>query len=486
MTRRSRFRGIVWKRHTESARPFSERMRDLVFEKAPAAIGIETDSAKRKRTSPLRQAMLDAVPWVEASSAIDEARQLLEAAAEIEHALLVEYLYAAMSLKPHAVRKTVIDIAIQEMSHLLTVQNLLLFVGAKPYLERFDVSPNPGVDPFPFQLKGIQNRETLERFVLAEMPILDSLSLDDRTRINEIKQRLDPNGTFNRVGVLYARIYWLFQSGSAPEGEWKDVSNIADIGPLPQWHISDFPGVHSVSTTQASRDEIGLISSGQQGEIWHQDQSGGGAFGVIGSREDALRVIYSIASQGEGLVGSGGDSHFEIFFNTLKDFDSLPSGRMLPVPDNPSIKAGTGQTMISNQTTNVLAQFLNTRYQIMLVALTAALNLNRTDNSENLLRQKYVSWSFFEMMTSTRSIATEIVKHPCVAGGDASALCGGPTFELESVQLEGSLSDLQKELISLHLQAQNLIGVLKGMGYGTNGDFLAVILNEDGKRYQSV
>src|SRR5204863_2080786 len=68
----------------------------------------------------------------------EKAQFLLHAAAEVEHALLVQYLYAAYSLKkpgdvtdpaqqaalsqwPRSLR----GIAKEEMGHLLTVQNLL-------------------------------------------------------------------------------------------------------------------------------------------------------------------------------------------------------------------------------------------------------------------------------------------------------------------------------------------------------------------------
>src|ERR1700756_3206165 len=71
-------------------------------------------------------------------------------AAELEHAIMCQYLYAAFSLKQsleegltteelQAVdrwRKTVSHIATQEMLHLTLVQNLLSAIGASPHLER--------------------------------------------------------------------------------------------------------------------------------------------------------------------------------------------------------------------------------------------------------------------------------------------------------------------------------------------------------------
>src|SRR6476659_1924154 len=81
-------------------------------------------------------------------------------AAELEHLIMLQYLFAAFSLKQtqreglsaEAVvavdgwRKTLLDIAEQEMLHLALVQNLLTAVGAAPRLAR----PNFPVPPRSF------------------------------------------------------------------------------------------------------------------------------------------------------------------------------------------------------------------------------------------------------------------------------------------------------------------------------------------------
>src|SRR5271168_1942248 len=72
---------------------------------------------------------------------------LLEIAASIEHALMVEYLYAAFSLggprvpsprKPEVAqwREIILGIAKEEMGHLMTVQNLLRCLGGPLNLDR--------------------------------------------------------------------------------------------------------------------------------------------------------------------------------------------------------------------------------------------------------------------------------------------------------------------------------------------------------------
>ncbi|HEY9470633.1 MAG TPA: ferritin-like domain-containing protein, partial [Propionibacteriaceae bacterium] len=79
-----------------------------------------------------------------------ELTYLLCQAAELEHAVMCEYLYAAFSLKSTAGpgvrddqlevverwRRVLLDIAREEMLHWAVVQNLLTAVGSAPYVSR--------------------------------------------------------------------------------------------------------------------------------------------------------------------------------------------------------------------------------------------------------------------------------------------------------------------------------------------------------------
>lgn len=120
-------------------------------------------------------------------SPLDKAKILLESAAEVEHALMVQYLYAAYSLKsseevtdpaqvavldetssdswPHVL----LGIAREEMGHLMTVQNLLLLLGLPPNLEREDFPPRKDLYPFAVHLEPLSQR-SLAKYVVAEAP----------------------------------------------------------------------------------------------------------------------------------------------------------------------------------------------------------------------------------------------------------------------------------------------------------------------------
>jgi len=107
---------LIWtsELHAES------RLSNLISKRSTAFIGEIADAGMPTHGSPLRGR--------------DEAIFLLHIAGEIEHSLMVQYLYAAYSLDAHQVpgnrhenavtwQHAILDIAREEMGHLITVQN---------------------------------------------------------------------------------------------------------------------------------------------------------------------------------------------------------------------------------------------------------------------------------------------------------------------------------------------------------------------------
>lgn len=109
---------------------------------------------------------------------------LLHSAAEIEHSLMVQYLFAGYSLaeppfEGPAVpgdadalvkqwRRAILGIAREEMAHLLTIQNLLHFVGGPLNFEREDFPYRSSLYPFPFRLEPL-GKGSLAKYLVAEM-----------------------------------------------------------------------------------------------------------------------------------------------------------------------------------------------------------------------------------------------------------------------------------------------------------------------------
>lgn len=114
-----------------------------------------------------------------------ELTYLLCQAAELEHALMCEYLYAAFSLKSapgpglrgdqlNAVegwRQVIFAIAREEMLHWAVVQNLLTAVGSAPYVSRPHMPHQAGGYPPGVQLRLLPFGEAaLQHFLYLERP----------------------------------------------------------------------------------------------------------------------------------------------------------------------------------------------------------------------------------------------------------------------------------------------------------------------------
>jgi hypothetical protein len=103
--------------------------------------------------------------------------RLLREASEIEHALLVQYLYAALSVKDQylgvrghpssANADDLVGVAVWEMEHLQTVNRLLVTLGASPGLTSQDFPYEPDIYPFPLNLEPM-SQHSLARYVYAE------------------------------------------------------------------------------------------------------------------------------------------------------------------------------------------------------------------------------------------------------------------------------------------------------------------------------
>lgn len=111
----------------------------------------------------------------------DYVAYLLSIDAEIEHCLMVQYLYAGYSLGgaqvPESCRdavrnwqEVILGVAKEEMGHLITVQNSLRLIGAPLHLEREDTPWDVPFYPFPFMLEPL-TLDSLAKYVYAEAPI---------------------------------------------------------------------------------------------------------------------------------------------------------------------------------------------------------------------------------------------------------------------------------------------------------------------------
>ena len=145
--------------------------------------------------------------------------RLLHEACEVEHSLMLQYLYGAFSLKP-AYRAVagygapsatdLIGVAIQEMQHLGAVNRMLVALGAAPHLIREDFPYEPEIYPFPFSLEPL-SLKSLAKYVYCEAPVgatdpHNAKTKDDAAFHERLFKSLGLNRRPNHVGSLYNSI----------------------------------------------------------------------------------------------------------------------------------------------------------------------------------------------------------------------------------------------------------------------------------------
>ncbi len=158
--------------------------------------------------------------------------RLLEGAAEIEHALLVQYLYAAFSVSPEyplvagstfASPGDLMGVAIQEMQHLHVVNQILVAVGGAPALVSHDFPYEPAIYPFPLHLEAL-SRASLAKYVYAEAPAAavdqdNPANAGERAFLDLLFESLGDVRP-NHVGSLYASLI----------GVARELAEVAGLG----------------------------------------------------------------------------------------------------------------------------------------------------------------------------------------------------------------------------------------------------------------
>jgi hypothetical protein len=143
--------------------------------------------------------------------------RLLYEASEIEHSLMLQYLYGAFSLKPayraiagygYPNAGDLLGVAIQEMQHLAAVNRLLVALGAAPHLLREAFPYEPEVYPFQFHLEPL-SVTSLAKYVYCEAPV-DAIryakTKEDAAFHERLFKALGRDRRPNHVGSLYHSI----------------------------------------------------------------------------------------------------------------------------------------------------------------------------------------------------------------------------------------------------------------------------------------
>jgi hypothetical protein len=399
---------------------------------------------------------------------------LLHTAAEIEHALMVQYLYAAYSLGEapfqgpnvpegaqtlvNSWRRTIVGIAREEMGHLITVQNLLRFIGGALNFEREDF-PFRSLYPFPFQLEPL-TKSSLAKYVAAEMPEKPEGQPDELIR--EIVQRATGSAgglNVNRVGPLYAKLVSIFE----------DPNKLSDNDLFPD----------TTDSFQAKGEDWGVdfgIIVRQFPPRLHEDP-------VVAEREGraaAVQALKDIGAEGEGPGQSTHPSHFDRFIQIYKGKVEPPAMPpypetddwipFRPVPTNPNTLISPSSEdhlelgRITDPISRLWAQLANVRYRMLLLDIAHALHLERPMEGDGSLtmRDHLRVWAFFEMRgqprAGLRGVSRRLVQLPLKAEGSSQEQAAALPFELPYTL---ALPDRDLDRWRLHLAliegASNLI-----------------------------
>jgi hypothetical protein len=369
----------------------------------------------------------------------DYTLMLLHVAAEIEHSLMVQYLFAAYSMGGPQVpahlrdrvrrwQEVVLGVAKEEMGHLITVQNLLTALGGPVNLDREDYPWGSDFYPFAFSLRPLSAR-SLATYVVAESP--DTWSGPEADEIKRLAA--ETAGQYvNRVGSLYRRI----------DAVLADRERIPDV----LFHAGTLP-------YQASWDEWGRgYTRGQRG------QDAGNVpdvkspellvFGVF-SRDSARKALHEIGEQGEALETDEQDetSHFNRFLGIYRELTDLTDDEQAlvarRVAENPvtahrldesevaGLAAGEVTTSpITDPVTALWGHLFNLRYRMLLTDISHAFRLSGpVDDSGVLTARGALVHRAFGEMYHLRALAGRLVELPLerdVPDGPRA----GPPFEM--------------------------------------------------------
>jgi Ferritin-like len=143
--------------------------------------------------------------------------RLLREAAEVEHSLMLQYLYCAFSVRPQysaligsgaPTSDNLVGVAVQEMQHLGAVNRLLMTIGAAPNLLAMEFPHEPEIYPFEFKLEPM-SLKSLAKYIYAEAPIgffEGKRSAEDEAFASAVIAVIGPKRRPNYVGSLYATV----------------------------------------------------------------------------------------------------------------------------------------------------------------------------------------------------------------------------------------------------------------------------------------
>lgn len=341
---------------------------------------------------------------------------LLNEAAELEHAIMCQYLFAAFSMKKSVGEglttqqleqvlrwhKIVMSVAAEEMLHMAQVNNLLLAVGAAPRVGRPNLPHRGRRYPPAVQLAFVPFGEAAVRhFLFLERPEgitlrdADGFEVPDESVPLTTEQDIAPHvQDFATVGHLYRSIEAGIRHLCARHGE--------------EWLFVGPP------SAQASPELFRWPDLVQ-----------------ITGLESAMKAIDIIVEQGEGPRGHWRDAHYGRFLEVLGELLTLkkadptfqPARPVVPVFVRPP--ADTTGPLVSDPTTARVLDAFNVAYEILLHDLSRFFGHGEETPEQVAF---LADLAVLLMITVIKPLGELATRMP--AGPDHPGMTAGPSFEL--------------------------------------------------------
>lgn len=342
---------------------------------------------------------------------------MLTEAAELEHAIMCQYLFAAFSLKTsiqegvderqlraiNKWRKIITGVATEEMLHLALANNLLSSLGAAPRVGRPNLPQAGRYYPPGIELALVPFSErALRHFLYLERP--EGISLQDAEGFEALREAeplmseeaIVPRPQhFATVGDLYRAIEEGFENLCNYHGE--------------EWL---FVGPRRAQATPEN--------------FWWANLT------PVTDVESARKAIATIVEQGEGTRGHWRDAHYGRFLEVLGDFLTLrreqpsfePARPVMAANVRVPVDAEAGPLVSDSLTARVLDSF-NVAYEVLLYTLGRFFGHgHETEKQHQVLADVSVG-----LMTGVLKPLGEMVTTLPV-GADYPGMTAGPTFEV--------------------------------------------------------
>jgi Ferritin-like len=365
---------------------------------------------------------------------------------------MLQYLYASYSLKDQTIAGMVRLIAIEEMGHFITVQNLLAACGGALHFGRSEWGQKGFFQPFAFKLEPA-SIGSLAKYAVAEMPDTALVPPDIKPDLSAIIAQGDtaagsPVET-HRIGLLYAKIYWLTRQSDAP---------LADPAQEP-W--SGFPVAEMAATPGLAGRHVhdGFVSDARSVNASPEQWRGNFDSVIvkpISGRDDALRAIADIVAQGEGFANSP-QGHFERFVGVWRLAKSQ-ADLALPMPVNPFYATDGGVNPAGDEITSTngrqFALLGDRLYELVLLCIAANLLLPSVVAPD--IRIKPAQAAIAAMRSCLHDVASALLSIP-LSDQNQVAVCGLP-FTIPSQEIASNLKAVRDRARAVIAELHGIIG----------------------------